>query len=73
MEFARVLVETNLSEFKNLLIRAGLNKMKLAQHLGLNPRTVSAWGSSPPDYATAYLKLLIAHNRIAPLPYVITE
>lgn len=66
-------MENILGEFKKLLVRAGVNKCKLAKALDLNPRTVSAWGESPPDYAIAYLELLIAYNRIAPLPYGSTE
>lgn len=62
-----------MSEFKKLLAQAGLTKAALARRLKLNARTVSAWGNDPPPYATAYLELLIAYNRIAPLPYGITE
>lgn len=61
-----------MGEFKTLLVQAGINKAKLAKALDLNPRTVSAWGGNPPEYAMAYLRLLIAYNRIAPLPYGIT-
>ena len=46
-------------DFKGLLKNAGITKAELARQLGLNPRTVSAWGSNPPNYAMAYLTLLI--------------
>jgi DNA-binding XRE family transcriptional regulator len=52
--------------FKELLERAGLTKAELGRRLGLNPRTVSGWGDSPPEYAVAYLKLLIDYNRVRP-------
>jgi DNA-binding transcriptional regulator YiaG len=49
---------------KELLKQAGLKKVELAARLGLNPRTVSAWGSNPPQYATAYLRLLAAYKKL---------
>jgi len=49
-----------------LLDRAGIRKAELARRLGLNPRSVSAWGDSPPGYAIAYLRLLIEYNRVRP-------
>lgn len=52
--------------FKELLERSGITKAELARRLGLNPRSVSAWGASPPQYAVAYLELLIEYRRIAP-------
>lgn len=52
--------------FKDLLIRAGITKAELARQLSLNPRTISAWRSSPPRYVIAYLELLIKYNRILP-------
>lgn len=53
--------------FSALLARAGITKAELSRRLQINPRTVSAWGDEPPQYAVAYLKLLIEYNRIAPL------
>lgn len=52
--------------FPELLARAGINKSELARRLGVNPRTISAWGDEPPRYAVAYLELLIEFNRYAP-------
>lgn len=52
--------------FEKKLKRAGLSKAKLARILGLHPNSVSNWGSSPPQYATAYLELLIEYNRVRP-------
>lgn len=55
-----------MQDFASLVARAGITKAELARRLDVNPRTVSAWGSSPPGYAIAYLELLIAYNRLAP-------
>lgn len=49
---------------KELLKEAGLNKVELSRRLGLNKRTVSAWHNNPPQYAVAYLKLLIAFRKV---------
>lgn len=47
-----------------LLSRAGITKAALARRLGLKPNTVSKWGKHAPQYATAYLDLLIEYNRV---------
>ena len=52
--------------FNSLLQRAGLSKAELSRRLGLNVRTVSSWGDTPPQYAIAYLELLIEYNRVRP-------
>lgn len=52
--------------FKLLLERAGITKAELGRRLGLNIRTVSAWGDDPPRYAIAYLELLVEYNRVRP-------
>ncbi len=52
--------------FNNLLERAGLTKAKLSRALGISARAVSKWGDNPPDYAVAYLELLIEYNRVRP-------
>ena len=54
-----------MNEFETTLKRAGISKAELSRRLGINPRTVSAWGA-PPQYAKAYLLLLIEFNRVAP-------
>lgn len=53
-------------DFKDLLVRAGVTKAELARRLGLSPRGVSNWKNKPPDYAVAYLRLLIEYNRLLP-------
>lgn len=55
-----------MRDFTALLARAGITKAELARRLGLNPRSVSQWGSNPPQYAVTYLELLIEYNRVAP-------
>lgn len=52
--------------FKKLIKMAGITKLEFAKVLGLNYRTVYAWKDNPPQYATAYLKLLIELNRYKP-------
>lgn len=52
--------------FADLLTKAGITKAELSRRLSVSPRTVSSWGQRPPQYATAYLELLIRFNRIAP-------
>lgn len=49
---------------KTLLKDAGITKAELSRRLGINARTVSAWGSNPPQYAVAYLTLLNDYNRV---------
>lgn len=55
-----------MTDFKSMLLRAGLTKAKLARALGITPRSVSNWGNAPPPYAVAYIALLIAYNKVAP-------
>lgn len=52
--------------FADLLTKAGITKAELSRRISVSPRTVSSWGQRPPQYATAYLELLIRFNRIAP-------
>jgi len=49
--------------FTKMVRLAGLDKVELAQILGVTVDTVYHWKDSPPNYATAYLKLLIEFNR----------
>lgn len=49
-----------------LLEMAGITKAELARRLGLTANAVSKWRQNPPQYAMAYLELLIAYNRIRP-------
>jgi len=53
-----------MEDFKSLLVRAGISKAQLARDLGLNPRSISHWKSNPPQYAIAYLKLLINYRKL---------
>lgn len=53
-------------KFTKLLTKAGIIKAELARRFGMDSRTISAWGNSPPQYAVTYLELLIEFNRIAP-------
>lgn len=55
-----------MRDFSSLLARAGITKAELARRFDMNPRTVSAWGNNPPQYAMVYLELLIEFNRVAP-------
>lgn len=55
-----------MRDFVGLLARAGITKAELARRLDINPRTISAWGNNPPQYAVAYLELLVEYNRLAP-------
>lgn len=53
-------------EFTELLERAGISKAELARRIGITANAIAKWGNSPPRYATAYLELLIAYNRVRP-------
>lgn len=46
-------------EFDELLRRSGLSRAALARRLGLHVNTVSNWGDEAPEYALAYLRLLV--------------
>lgn len=52
--------------FKKLLGRAGISKAELARRLGLHANSITNWGNCPPQYAVAYLELLIEYNRVRP-------
>ncbi len=52
--------------FKEKLDRAGLTKAELARKLGLHANSVTNWRDNPPQYAVAYLELLIEYNRVRP-------
>ncbi len=52
--------------FEALLERAGLTKADLARKLGVSTRAIAYWKESPPEYAKAYLELLIEFNRGRP-------
>ena len=58
--------ELNNLVFTDLLKRAGISKVELAQRFNLKPSSVSRWKDRPPLYATAYLELLIECNRWRP-------
>lgn len=40
-----------------MLKALGWTKRTLSRRLGIRPATVSEWGSTPPEYALAYLRL----------------
>lgn len=50
----------------SLLERAGITKAELSRRLGLTPNAVSKWKGYAPQYAVAYLELLVAYNRVRP-------
>lgn len=50
-------------EFNAVLKELGLSKKVLAQRLGVSHSTVLHW-NSPPDYAYAYLMLLVAAKKL---------
>ncbi len=53
-----------ITDFRSLLKDAGITKAELARRFEINPRTISAWGTNPPQYAMEYLALLIKYNRV---------
>ena len=57
------LVEAKAS-FMEFLEAAGMNKLGLANELGLWPETVSRWGEYPPVYAIAYLELVCENEAL---------
>ena len=52
--------------FRGILDRAGITKAELARRLGVTENGVGKWRDSPPEYALAYLRLLIEYNRVRP-------
>ena len=52
--------------FSSLLKKAGITKAELSRRLGITQNAVSKWGDSPPQYAVAYLELLVKYNRVRP-------
>jgi len=53
-------------QFVQILKRAGITKAELARRLGITPDAVSRWKDEAPQYAIAYLELLIEYNRLRP-------
>ncbi len=47
-----------------ILAQAGISQAELCRRLGLHQNTVSKWRGCPPQYAMAYIDLLIAHNNM---------
>lgn len=45
------------ADMRDMLKRLGWTQKILASRLGLRAATISEWGSSPPEYALAYLRL----------------
>ena len=56
--------EIMVADFTSLLKDAGISKAELARRFDMNPRTISAWRASPPQYVMAYLTLLIQYNKV---------
>lgn len=54
------------SDFSRAIKSAGVTKSELGRRLGITPNGISKWGDSPPQYAVAYLELLIEYNRVRP-------
>ena len=50
--------------FTRLVRQAGLNKVELADRLGIKVNTVYAWKDSPPQYVIAYLEVLTEYNQM---------
>ncbi len=53
-----------MNKFKVLLRQAEINKSELGIRLGLTKQSVSRWRDNPPQYAKAYIELLIKYNRM---------
>lgn len=53
---------------ESLLARAGITKAELARRLGVTANSVTNWKALAPEYALAYLRLLIEYNRLLPPP-----
>ena len=51
---------------ESLLERAGITKAELSRRLGLTQNAISKWRGVAPQYAVAYLELLIEYNRVRP-------
>lgn len=50
----------------SLLERAGITKAELARRLGITANSISKWKGYAPQYAIAYLELLVEYNRVRP-------
>tara|TARA_R110000803_G_scaffold192369_1_gene255180 strand:- start:179 stop:352 length:174 start_codon:yes stop_codon:yes gene_type:complete len=48
--------------FKALLKQSGLSRNDLALDLGIQLDTIYKWGRTPPQYAMAYLRIIIQLN-----------
>ncbi len=54
------LSESRAGRFESLLRSAGLTKIELAHRLGKRESSVCRWGDKVPEYALAYLELMVA-------------
>lgn len=52
--------------FEQLLERSGINKAELGRRLGITAPSITRWGALAPQYAVAYLELLVEYNRVRP-------
>jgi hypothetical protein len=52
--------------FTTLLKRSGITKAELSRRFGMAPQTITSWKEHAPEYAIAYLKLLVEYNRVRP-------
>lgn len=50
------------ANFPTLIKVAGITKGELTKRLGVNPKTVTAWSIAAPQYAMAYLELMVDYN-----------
>lgn len=50
--------------FKESLKLAGINQSELGRRIGITKQSISRWDGNAPEYAMAYIDLLIEYNRV---------